>query len=158
MADFVYNASLGRIREFADDAAGDVAAAQFVATLITGSNADATQRDFNSMSTSTGALSGSATEAAFTNYGRKDIEDASITVTVDDTNDRVDIDIPDQTWSSAGNGSNQTLTDVIFSFDLTGSDANTALIPISQHDFTPTTDGSDLVLQVDAAGLLRASG
>lgn len=154
MGDFIYNQALGRIREYADDAKGDVAAAQFVLMLVTASETDATQRDFDKVSN---ILGGASAEATFTNYARKDIENASITVTVDDTNERVDIDIPDQTFTSAGNGTNNTMTDAIFSFDLTGSDADSVLEAISQHDFTPTTDGSDLTLQVDAAGLLRAS-
>lgn len=155
MADFIFNQALGRIREFADDAAGDVAAAQMVVMLITAADADDTQRDFDTISA---LLAGSSTEATFTNYARIDVEDASITVTVDDTNNRVDIDIPDQTWSSAGNGTNNTMTDLVTAFDLTGSDADAALVPWSQHDFTPTTDSSDLTAQIDSAGLQRASG
>lgn len=154
MADFIFNLSLGRIREFADDAAGDVAAAQIKLVLYKAAGADSTDRDFD---TKTALDGGDSTEADFTNYATKDIQDASITVTVDDTNDRVDIDVPDQTWTSAGGASNNTLTDAVFFYDNTGSDADSALIPISRHDFTPTTDGSDLTLQVDAAGLWRAS-
>jgi hypothetical protein len=154
MADFIFNQALGRIREFADDAAGDVAAAEIVCLLITAADADATQRDFDEIQA---LLAGTSNEANFTNYVRKDIADGSITVTVDDTNNRVDIDIPDQTWTSAGNGTNNTMTDAVFAYDNSGSGADNTLIPISQHDFTPTTDGSDLTLQVDSAGLLRAS-
>ena len=154
MGDFIYNSALGRIREYADDAAGDIAAAQFVLMLVTASETDATQRDFNDVAA---ILAGASVQATFTNYARKDIENANIVVTLDDPNEKVDIDIPDQTFTSAGNGANDTMTDAIFSFDLTGSDTDANLEPISQHDFTPTTDGSDLTLQVDAAGLLRAS-
>ncbi len=155
MGDFVFNQALGRIREYADDAAGDVAAAQFVLALLTAAEAtDAAQRDFDDMAA---VLAGASAEATFTNYARKDIENADITVTVDDGNERVDIDIPDQTFTAAGNGANDTLTDAVFLFDTTGADADAALEPISQHDFTPTTDGSDLTLEVAAAGLLRAA-
>lgn len=155
MGDFIFNQAKGRIREFADDAGGDVAAAQIVLLLLKASAADATAIDFDTISAVLGDAS--TTEADFTNYARKDIEDADITVTVDDTNDRVDIDIPDQTFSSAGNGTNNTLTDAVFAFDASGTDADSALIPISQHDFTPTTDGSDLTVQIASAGLLRAA-
>jgi hypothetical protein len=115
---------------------------------------DAADRDFDDIAA---LLGGASNEATFTNYVRKDIEDGAITVTIDDTNERVDIDIPDQTWTAAGGGTNNTLTDAVFAYDSTGSATDANLIPISRHDFTPTTDGSDLTLQVDAAGLLRAS-
>lgn len=155
MADFIFNQAKGRIREFFDDAAGDVAASQIVLILLDASVADATAIDYDTISAVLGDAS--TTEAGFTNYARIDIEDADITVTVDDANDRVDIDIPDQTITSAGNGVNDTLTDVVFAFDSSGTDADSSLIPISQHDFVVTTDGSDLTIEINANGLLRAS-
>jgi hypothetical protein len=154
VADFIFNTALGRVRTFADNAAGGVAASQIVCILLTASAADDTARDFDDIAA---LLAGTANEANFTNYARKDIEDASVTVTVDDTNNRVSIDVPDQTWVAAGGAVNNTLTDAVFAYDPTGSSADSALIPISQHDFTPTTDGSNLTLQIDPAGLIRAS-
>ena len=156
MPDIIINQAMGRIRTFADDAAGGIANAVFILVLLKLVEADDTVRDYDDL----GALLGAAgnTEADFTNYARKTIEDGSITVTVDDTNNRVDIDIPDQTFTAAGNGTNNTLTDALFTYDSDktgGTDAN--IIPMSLHDFTPTTDGSDVTLQVAAAGLLRAA-
>ena len=65
--------------------------------------------------------------------------------TPDDTNDRYDIDIPDQTWTSVGYDSDTT----------GGTDAN--ILPCTHHDFSVTTDGSDLTAQIDAAGFFRAA-
>lgn len=156
MGDIVLNQALGRIRTFADNAAGDVTNAAFILALLTAAEADDTIRDYDDL----GLLLGAAgnTEATFTNYGRKTISDADITVTVDDVNNRVDIDVPDQTFTAAGNGTNETMTDALFNYDAdttVGTDSD--VIPMSLHDFTPTTDGSDLTLEVDAAGLLRAA-
>jgi len=156
MADIVINQALGRIRTFADNAAGGVANAAFILVLLQAAEADGTIRDYDDLAALLGAAGN--TEATFTNYARKTISGASITVTVDDTNDRVDIDVPDQTWTSAGGVTNNTLTDALFCYDAdttVGTDAN--ITPMSLHDFPVTTDGSDITLQVAAAGLLRAS-
>lgn len=157
MADIVLNQALGRIRTFADNAAGAVANAGFVMLILVAAEVDDTIRDYDDL----GALLGAAgnTEMTATNYARKTIVDASITVTIDDVNNRTDIDIPDQTFTALGNGVNQTSTDVLFGYDAdttVGTDA--AIIPMSLHDFVITTDGSDVTVQIAAAGLLRAAG
>lgn len=100
------------------------------------------------------ALLGAAgnTEATFTNYARK--VGLTATITVDNTNDRVDLDLPDQTFVSAGNGVNNTLTKLIVAYE--ESAADTGRIPLTHHDFSVTTDGSDLTAQFNAAGFFRA--
>jgi hypothetical protein len=89
-----------------------------------------------------------------TNQARKVIS-ASVTITVDDTNNWTDVDVPDQTYSGlAGNA----VSDVVFCYDgdtTAGTDSN--IRPISQHDFTITPDGSDVTAQIAAAGILRFS-
>lgn len=156
MANIIMNQTLGRPRTFADNAAGDVAAAAFILVLLKASEADDTIRDYDDLAALLGAAGN--TEADFTNYARKTIDDADITVTVDDTNNRMDVDIPDQTFTSAGNGTNNTLTDALFCYDAdTGAGTDANITPMSLHDFTPQTDGSDLTVQIDAAGLLRAA-
>jgi hypothetical protein len=95
-------------------------------------------------------------EADFTNYARKTI--TSVTVTVDDTNNWVDVDFADQTWTSAGGASNNTLGKAVVAYDPdTGAGTDSTLIPLTYHDFSATTDGNDLVAVVAAAGFYRAS-
>ena len=98
-------------------------------------------------------LAAANTEANATNYARK--TDLTATITVDDTNDRVDLDIPDQTWSSLGNGANNTTTDLIIAYE--ESAADTGRIPLTLHDFVITTDGNDVIAQVNSAGFFRAA-
>lgn len=93
------------------------------------------------------------TIAAFTNYADK--IDVNETLTVDHPNQRVDLDIPDQTWTSAGNGSNETIVKLITFYNAGAGDANQ--IPMSHHDFDVLTDGSDLTAQINAAGIIRAT-
>jgi hypothetical protein len=88
--------------------------------------------------------------------GRKTMTDTDIVAFApDDVNDRVDCDIPDQTWTAVTAG-NVTDVDVCYDNDSTaGTDAN--LVPLTQHDFAITPDGSDVTAQIAAAGFFRAS-
>lgn len=146
MADQIMNIAKGAfVEKFRDAAAnGEV-------YLLKANEAEAALVDHDD----TAALLGAAgnTEADFTNYARK--TGLTGTITVDDTNDRVDVDIPDQTWTAAGNGVNNTLTKLIVAYNQGAGDAN--LIPLSHHDFAVTTDGSDLTAQFNAAGFGRAA-
>lgn len=102
-------------------------------------------------------LAASNDEATATNYARKTIS-ASVTVTVDDTNNRVDVDIPDQVFTNLGGATNNTIGKACIAYDNdtgAGTDANIA--PISYHDLTLTTDGSTVTIQIDPAGFARAA-
>lgn len=86
-----------------------------------------------------------------TTAGRKTI--TSVTVTVDDTNDRVDIDFADQTWTAlTGNAIGALL--VAYDPDTTGGTDST-LVPLTKHDWAITPDGSDVTATV--ANFYRAS-
>src|SRR5215211_8913369 len=94
--DFTFNNAMGRLRTFAElPAAND--ALIVVPIETTGLEADGTLRDYDDL---LALLAGASNEQ--TTLGRKTIS-ASVTVTVDDTNNRVDIDTPDQVWT-AGTG------------------------------------------------------
>lgn len=95
------------------------------------------------------------TEATFTGYAR--VTAAAPTVTVDDTNDRVDIDITtDPSWSPT---SAQALTRVVLAYDAdTGAGTDADLIPLFVDDFALTTATSGTVTYVVASGgFYRAS-
>lgn len=146
MADGVFNIAKGAFAEkFRDGAANGII------LLMKANEAEATLLDRDELS----ALFAEAgnTEADFTNYSRK--TGLTGTITVDDSNDRVDVDIPDQTWSSAGNGTNNTLTKLVVAYEESASEAGR--VPLSHHDFAATTDGSDLTAQINAAGFARAA-
>lgn len=146
MADFIFNISKGAFAEKVRDGAANLAI-----LLLSAAEVDDTLNNYDDIAALLGAAGN--TEATFTNYARK--TGITGTLTVDDTNNRVDLDIPDQTWPSAGNGTNNTLTDLLVFYDEGGTDATR--IPTTNHDFEVTTDGSDLTAQVDAAGIARAS-
>ncbi len=157
MADFVLNRSKGRVVEMAERVnANDPANSIFVLLVLatSGIESDATLRDKDTVSD---LVSGTTNEVTNTNYARKTIDNTgSITITYDDTNDRVDVDLPDQTWTAvaAGDGFN----DAVFCYDSDstgGTDAN--IVPMTLHDFVVTPDGSDITVQLNAAGFFRAA-
>lgn len=145
MADQVFNISKGALIEKVRDSASALEL-----MMLKVAQADDT---LNNHDTVSALLAAANTEADFTNYARK--TGITGTITVDDTNNRVDLDIPDQTFTAAGGASNNSLVKVVVSYDQGAGDAN--VIPGTHHDITVTTDGNDLVIQPNAAGIMRAS-
>lgn len=146
MADGVFNISKGSFIEKVRDATTNV-----LVLLLKANEAEATMIDRADVA----ALLAEAgtTEADFTNYARK--TGITGTITVDNTNDRADLDIPDQTWTTAGGATNNTLTKLVTAYEEAAADASR--IPMTHHDFAATTDGSDLTAQINAAGIARAA-
>ncbi len=146
MSDGIFNRSKGAFAEMIRDTGSKT-----LVLLLKAAETDATLVDYDDV----GALLVPAgnTEAVFTNYARKTA--ITETLTVDDTNDRTDVDIPDQTWTAAGNGANDTLVKLVTAYENAAADATR--IPMSHHGFAVTTDGSDLTAQVNASGIMRAA-
>lgn len=145
MGDIVFNIAKGRVAEKVADSAANVGV-----VLLKVAESDATLKDYDTLAQ---ILAGSNTEADFTNYARK--TGITGTPTVDDTNDRVDVDIPDQTWTSAGGAANNTLAKLIVYYQESAADSGR--VPLTAHDFVVTTDGTDLTAQIASAGFYRAS-
>lgn len=150
MANLVFNISLGKVRDFTelDEGANDALVLVFIET--TGIEADATLRDHDNLSV---LLAGSSNEQ--TNQARKTIT-ASITVDVDDTNNWVDVDVPDQTWVAL-NGN--AISALLFCYDndtTAGDDTN--IVPLTKHDFVVDPDGTDVTAVINAEGFFRATG
>lgn len=158
MADGVFNVAKGRVNELHNRVAGnDPANSALVLVLLQASEADATLEDYDTLAALLGAAGN--TEATFTNYARKVLTDADISASaVDDANNRRESDIPDPTWASAGGATNNTMTKLLVCYDpdTTGGD-DTALIPLTHHDYTEATSGGDITAVINAAGYYRAS-
>ena len=155
MADLVFNISKGRVAELynrvdTNDAANS---ALVIVPVDVAAVTDATLRDFDTLAA---ILAGGVTERTTGGWNRKTLTDADLVAfAADDTNDRVDLDIPDQTWTAVSAGA---VTEMVICYDndtTAGTDAN--LIPLTLHDFPITPDGSDVVAVIAAAGFFRAS-
>ena len=145
MANLVLNIALGRVASLAAlPAANDALIA--VPLEAAGLATDAVIRDCDDLAS---LLAGTSNEQ--TSMGRKTL--GSVTVTVDDTLDRVAVDCADITWTAAtGNAVGAVV--ICYDPDTTGgTDAD--LIPLTKHDVTLTPDGNNFSLTV--ADFYRAS-
>lgn len=157
MADLVFNVSKGSVAAYHNRVNdNDPTNAALIVVLLKTAAADSTLRDQDTLAA---ILAGGSTEADFTNYARKILTDADIAAaTVDDANDRVDADIPDQTWTAAGGASNNTLAKLLICYDSdTTAGTDTNIVPLTAHDFVVTTNGGDITAQIAASGYFRAS-
>lgn len=147
MADVVMNIALGKVKYYWElPAASD--AIIVVVLESSGIEADGTLRDYDDLSA---LLGGSSNEQ--TTMGRKTIN-SGITITVDDTNNRLDIDCADQVWTGA---SGNAVGALLFCYDGdTGAGTDSAITPLHKHDFSITPDGSDVTAQIAASGIFRA--
>lgn len=149
MADVVCNIALG-IAKYYWGLPETSDAIVVIPLEATGLQADDALRDHDTVGD---LLAASSNEQ--TTMGRKSIT-SGVTITVDDTNNRLDIDCPDQVWTGA---SGNAVGALLFAYDpATGTGDDDDLIPLHKHDFSITPDGSDVTAQIDAAGIFRATG
>ena len=159
MSDFVFNSAKGRLTEWAERVnANDPANSVLILALIaaTGVESDATLLDKDDFAA---LVSGATNFATNTGSTRKSLDQAAgITITYDDTNDRVDVDIPDQTFTALANDGTGAVSDVVIGYDSdsTGGE-DSAILPGTFHDFAVTPDGSDVTVQIPTGGFYRAS-
>jgi hypothetical protein len=157
MANQVFNIALGRVAELYNrvDTNDPTNSALVILILATsGIESDATLKDKDTVAD---LVSGTTNEVTNSGYARKVLTDSDIVAFApDDANDRVDLDIPDQTWTgvAAGDGWNDLV--VAYDNDTTGG-TDTNIVPLTMHDFVVTPDGSDITAQIAAAGFYRAS-
>ncbi|MGW0566089.1 hypothetical protein [Streptomyces tauricus] len=146
MASIVFNIALGRVAHYASlPAAND--ALLLVPLEAAGLVDDATMRDYDTLA----AILAGASNEQTSNMTRKTL--GSVTVTVNDTDNRVDIDAADVTWTAA---TGNPIGAVVLCYDpdtTTGTDAD--LIPLAKYDCAMTPDGTDFVLTI--ADLIRSS-
>lgn len=157
MADFAFNRAKGRIVEWAERVnANDPTNSIFVVALVQASGIEADsvlidKDDFAAL------VSGTTDFATNTGSTRKTLDQTGgITITYDDTNDRVDVDFPDQTFTAVAT-SPGAISDLVTGYDsdsTAGTDAN--ILPATLHDFAVTPDGSDITVVLPAAGFFRA--
>lgn len=142
MADFVFNIAKGAfVEKFRDGAAnGGI-------LLLKVADADDTMRD---TATVTDLLATLADEATDASYARK--TGMTGTIAVDNTNNRVDVDLVDQTWVALAGAA---ITDAVVFYNEGGTDPTR--IPLALHDFIITPDGSDVTIVFNASGFARAA-
>lgn len=168
MANLVFNVARGRVRQYYETVdqnatttqAGIVSttnAALIVLLLETsGLEADATLADYDDLSA---LLAGTSNEPTGGTYVRKTLTDTDISASSpDDTNNRLDLDIPDIVWTALTTTGNAACSALLVCWDgdtTSGTDSN--IVPLTKHDFVFTPDGTDVTAQIAAAGFYRSS-
>ncbi|WP_188197231.1 hypothetical protein [Nonomuraea sp. SYSU D8015] len=158
MADFTFNIALGRSVELVNRVkTGDPAGCSLVVVALatSGLESDAVLRDKDTLAD---LVSGTTNEVPVGNgYARKSIVAADLNPVVpDDANDRTDLDIPDQTWTSVLPASGGW-SKLVICYKPAGSSTDAQIVPMTAHDFVIVPDGTDIVAQISAAGFFRAT-
>lgn len=151
MADLLGNAMKGR---FAYYSTLPASADSLIVVLLksSGLEADATLLDYDDLAA---LLAAANDEADATNYTRKTL--STVTVTIDDTNNRVDVDCDDLVYTSLGGASNNTLSKLVVCYKPDTASADSAIVPLSFHDITLTTDGNTVNVTIPSGGFARAA-
>lgn len=152
MANFVYNISKGRVAELYNRVdLGDPAAARlYVIPVDVAAVSDATLIDADTFAA---VIAAGVTERTTGGWNRKTLAAADLAALApDDANDRMPLDAADQTWTAVTAGA---VTDLIICYAAVASPTDSQLVPLTQHDFAITPDGSDVVAQI--ADFYRAS-
>ncbi len=132
MAAFAFNVAKGRIVEFF------LSSSDGIVVLLEAAEVDAVLQDYDTLADLLAAAGN--TEATDGSYARR--TGVGATVIVDDVNDRVDVDVDDQTFTGL---SGNPIVKAIVAFEEGPSDAQR--IPFTGHDWVFTPDGSDATIR-----------
>lgn len=147
MANKVTNFGKGRFVYYAGlPAASDGLVAVVLEAL--GLEADDALQDHDTLAA---MLAGASNEQ--TTMGRKPL--TGVTVNVNDVTNVASIDCADLTWVAATGNATGKLVVCYDPDTIGGTDAD--LIPLTLHDFSVTPDGTDITVQIDAAGLATSA-
>lgn len=152
MADGVFNIAKGKVSRYAMlPGAND--GFDVVLLKAAGLEDDDTLRDHDTLAA---VLASTNDEYNFTNYARKQAN--SPTITVNDIDNFVDVDIADKSWTAAGGATNNTIGKLLVCYvPDRGVSTDSDVVPLTYHDFLITTDGGDLTADMPSAGFYRAS-
>ncbi len=146
MPSIVCNNALGRVGELYKrvDTNDPVNSAFVVLALAeAGIESDAVLKDKENVFD---LLSGTTNEVTNTNYSRKTLTDADLVAMLPDhVNDRLVLDIPDQTFTAIVAGDDWSKIVIGYDPDTT-SGTNASIEPLTVHDFVKRPDGSDIIM------------
>lgn len=149
MASQIANRAKGRFAEWAERVnANDPANSVFVLDLLAtaGLETDAVLLDKDDFAA---LVAGTTDFATGTGWARKTFDQTGgLTVTYDDTNERVDVDLPDQTWTAVADAASD-VSKIVFGYDsdsAAGTDAN--ILFLSHHDWVIAPTGADVTATI----------
>ena len=102
-------------------------------------------------------VSGTTNEVTNANYARKVLTDSDLAAfATDDTNNRTDLDIADQSWTSVAAGDGWSRLVMGYDSDTTGG-TDSGIIPMFMWDFVVVPDGTTIEARIHASGFARGS-
>lgn len=138
MGNLVINIAKGRWAELYNRVKlGDPAAARlYVIPISAGAVSDATLLDCDDFAA---MVTAGVTERTANGWNRKTLAAADLaTLTPDDTNDRMPVDIGDQSWTPTADA----VTDLVICYAAVASPTNAQLVPCTVHDWAVTGTGA----------------
>lgn len=153
MTNLVPNIALGRGAELYNRVkTGDPSAARlYVIPVQQGAVTDATLKDADDFAA---MVTAGVTERTANGWNRKTIAAADIgAMTPDDTNDRMPVDIADQTWTPTN--PSDTVSDLVIAYAAVASPTNAQLVPIVVVDWAVTPSSATETATIN--DFLRAS-
>lgn len=148
MASVIFDNAKGRwVEKFSLPVGGD----NIIVVLVqsSGLQVDATLNNHQFLSQ---LLAAGNTEATFTNYARKVLSAADISVSVNTGTGVTTVDTVDQVWNAAGGAANNTLGAILTCYRPTSGSLDSAILLLTKHDFATTTTGGNLTAQVPSIG------
>jgi hypothetical protein len=145
MADLVTNIAKGRFIHYAT-LPGTTDSLIAVVLEAADLETDDALQDYDTLAA---LLGGNSNEQ--TDMGRKTL--TNVQVNVDDTGNTASFDADDITWTAA---SGDPTGKLVICYKPETSSADSAIIPLTLHDFTVTPDGTDITAQIDSDGLAVA--
>lgn len=146
MADFVFNIAKGRVVEFYNRVENNDPAGSklWLIPLAVGD----TKANLEDLDTVAAVLATTPNEQTAGNWVRKALTDTELAAlpAPDDTGNAYAVAVPQVTWTSPTAGSDTVA--LLVAYDDTGAEADSALIPLTYHDFAVTADGNNVVLNV----------
>lgn len=137
MANIVFNDGLGRTAEKVADGA------DLIIIPLSAADTDATLKDAGpDLATVLGL--GGTTEQTSGGWSRLTVTNASLTLTVDDSGDRVLVIIPDQSWAGP-----TAPNDVVALLICEDGASDAARNVLTKHDFAVTADGNQVNADFD---------
>lgn len=153
MANLVCNIALGRWAElFNRVKLGDPSAARaYIIPIAAGAVTDATLKDCDDFAA---MVTAGVTERTANGWNRKTLAAVDLpTLTPDDTNDRMAVDIADQSWTPTTPA--DTVSDLVVCYASVASPTNAQLLPMLVLDYVVTPSGATETANI--TDLARAS-
>lgn len=152
MGDIVFNIAKGRVAELYNRVdLGDPSTARlYIIPIDAGAVSDATAKDCNDLAA---LITAGVTERNANGWSRITLSGTDLAALADDdTNDRMPLDLGDQSLGSPTAGA---VTDLVIAYSATSGPSNAQLTLLTMHDFPITPDGSAVTATV--ADFFRAT-